>query len=551
MSEKIKQLLFNVKEKWKNIKVKAGESEGEKEETKIKKFQWSKKKTVTCLIGGVVVLIAGGIVAAGFFFKAGNNEENLFGMFGKGGKQSGSEYVSASGTTTLGYTMDEFEPDYIETELYIEEVYISSGDEVEKGTPVLKVSDESVQEARAELEEKVVTTSLAYRAGVISYEQSKINAKYTYDSAVLEGQQAEAVYNSAIKEAENKLKKAQDAVTEAEEQIEEYTNEAENSGYYDDYKIDDYKKRYETNYNLYYQLLSDWGIDESELNVAAEANVSNFVLLSALVDESVQEESTSEEALEEKESEENTTGESTSEEDSSEEDSSEEDSSEEDSSEEGSSEEDSSEADSSVEGPSKDDSSEKESTEDKSEKESSNQQNSNENDKERTEKIKILQQLKKAMQSSETAYAKAWEEYGDATDKAVTQLKKLNAQIESLRADLTEAQTTYELEKLEAETTYKKALVQTNLAQSDYDAAIQKATDELEALEDDKTEAEENLAEFEALLGDGYFYTQNAGTVMMVGCESETNLQGNSMVVAYRNAEDISVSVSVAQEDIN
>lgn len=551
MSEKIKQLLFNVKEKWKNIKVKAGESEGEKEETKIKKFQWSKKKTVTCLIGGVVVLIAGGIVAAGFFFKAGNNEENLFGMFGKGGKQSGSEYVSASGTTTLGYTMDEFEPDYIETELYIEEVYISSGDEVEKGTPVLKVSDESVQEARAELEEKVVTTSLAYRAGVISYEQSKINAKYTYDSAVLEGQQAEAVYNSAIKEAENKLKKAQDAVTEAEEQIEEYTNEAENSGYYDDYKIDDYKKRYETNYNLYYQLLSDWGIDESELNVAAEANVSNFVLLSALVDESVQEESTSEEALEEKESEENTTGESTSEEDSSEEDSSEEDSSEEDSSEEGSSEEDSSEADSSVEGPSKDDSSEKESTEDKSEKESSNQQNSNENDKERTEKIKILQQLKKAMQSSETAYAKAWEEYGDATDKAVTQLKKLNAQIESLRADLTEAQTTYELEKLEAETTYKKALAQTNLAQSDYDAAIQKATDELEALEDDKTEAEENLAEFEALLGDGYFYTQNAGTVMMVGCESETNLQGNSMVVAYRNAEDISVSVSVAQEDIN
>lgn len=551
MSEKIKQLLFNVKEKWKNIKVKAGESEGEKEETKIKKFQWSKKKTVTCLIGGVVVLIAGGIVAAGFFFKAGNNEENLFGMFGKGGKQSGSEYVSASGTTTLGYTMDEFEPDYIETELYIEEVYISSGDEVEKGTPVLKVSDESVQEARAELEEKVVTTSLAYRAGVISYEQSKINAKYTYDSAVLEGQQAEAVYNSAIKEAENKLKKAQDAVTEAEEQIEEYTNEAENSGYYDDYKIDDYKKRYETNYNLYYQLLSDWGIDESELNMSAEANVSNFVLLSALVDESVQEESTSEEALEEKESEENTTGESTSEEDSSEEDSSEEDSSEEDSSEEGSSEEDSSEADSSVEGPSKDDSSEKESTEDKSEKESSNQQNSNENDKERTEKIKILQQLKKAMQSSETAYAKAWEEYGDATDKAVTQLKKLNAQIESLRADLTEAQTTYELEKLEAETTYKKALAQTNLAQSDYDAAIQKATDELEALEDDKTEAEENLVEFEALLGDGYFYTQNAGTVMMVGCESETNLQGNSMVVAYRNAEDISVSVSVSQEDIN
>ncbi len=80
---------------------------------------------------------------------------------------------------------------------------------------------------------------------------------------------------------------------------------------------------------------------------------------------------------------------------------------------------------------------------------------------------------------------------------------------------------------------------------------MQKANDELETLEDEKTEAEENLAEFEALLGDGYFYTQNAGTVMMLGVRSTYNLQGGSMVVAYRNTEDISVTVSVSQEDIN
>ena len=70
-------------------------------------------------------------------------------------------------------------------------------------------------------------------------------------------------------------------------------------------------------------------------------------------------------------------------------------------------------------------------------------------------------------------------------------------------------------------------------------------------LEDEKTEADENLAEFEELLGDGYFYTQNAGTVMRIGTRSESNLQGGSMVVAYRNEEDISVTVSVAQEDIH
>ena len=38
---------------------------------------------------------------------------------------------------------------------------------------------------------------------------------------------------------------------------------------------------------------------------------------------------------------------------------------------------------------------------------------------------------------------------------------------------------------------------------------------------------------------------------MMVGIRKESNLQGGSMVVAYRNTEDISVSVSVAQEDIH
>ena len=381
------------------------------------------------------------------------------------------------------------------------------------------------------------------------------------------GKNMDLALGFALKEAENKLKTAQDKVTEAEEQIEEYTKATENGSYYYDYDLDNYKKRYETNYNLYNQLLSDWGIAESELNVSMSSAVSEFVLLSAPVNESVQddraadetsqeektsEESSSEEAIEESPSQESSTEES-SQGGSNEESSSEESSAENGSSDESSSQE-SSEADSTKESSSEKESEEKESeseTKKETEGQNENSQTVSETDKERMEKIKVLQQLKKAVQSSETSYSKAWKEYEEATNKAATQLKKLNAQIDSLRADLTEAQTTYELEKLEAETTYKKAVAQTNLAQSDYDAAIQKASDELEALEDEKTEAEENLKEFETLLGDGYFYTQNAGTVMMVGCESETNLQGNSMVVAYRNAEDISVSVSVSQEDIN
>lgn len=163
------------------------------------------------------VFVAAGIAGVTFFTgtKAENNRQ-FNSMFSVSGNDTIAEYVTASGTTSLGYTMDEFEPDYIETELYVEEVYLSSGDEVKENTAVFKISQESVEEAREELEEKKEEASLAYRAGLISYEQSKINAKYTYDTAILEGQQAEAVYQNALKDAEEKLQKAKDDVAETE-----------------------------------------------------------------------------------------------------------------------------------------------------------------------------------------------------------------------------------------------------------------------------------------------------------------------------------------------
>ena len=218
MSEKIRQLINTVKEKRrgnrekednkgkidkKERKNRKEQKNSETEESKkIRKIQWTKKKIIAAVVAGAVLITAvGGGAMYVKKFQKGTDGEKGFGMFGKGGNGNEISYVTASGTTTLGYTMDEFEPDYIETDLYIEEVYLSSGDEVEAGTPVLKVSEESVQEARTELKEKVTETSLAYRAGVISYEQSKINAKYTYDSAVLEGQQAQAVYNSALNQS--------------------------------------------------------------------------------------------------------------------------------------------------------------------------------------------------------------------------------------------------------------------------------------------------------------------------------------------------------------
>ena len=450
-------------------------------EERIKAFlsMVKEKKAIALAIAGILLVVVIGIVIFFVISKSGTEGKNGFSMFGDGGNAKETEYVSASGTTTLGYTMDEFEPDYIETDLYIEEVYLASGDEVEEGTPVFKVSEESIQEAREELEEKVKETDLDYRAGVITYEQSKISAKYDYDVAILEGQQAEAVYNSALADAEKKLKEAQDAVTEAEELIKEYTNAIENGGYYYEYDLDAYQKRYETNCNLYQQLLSEWGIKESELSVTVGVNESAFMLLSAPTadtagDEAAgtgtsQEESgdagTAETGTTADSNETGTPGDTT--------DNSTAEGSKETGTSGGTTETGSSgTTETGSSGSTTNSTTEQSKQEEEKQNEANGQQNVTESNKDREQKIKILQQLKKAVQTSESTYAKAWNEYEEATEKAATQLKKLNAQIESLRADLTEAETTYELEKLEAETTYKKALAQTELAESDYNAAM-------------------------------------------------------------------------------
>lgn len=351
-----------------------------------------------------------------------------------------------------------------------------------------------------------------------------------------------------MKEAEEKLQLAKDNVTETEANIEEYA--AAYADYYYDYHLDTYKERYENNYIYYYTFLEEYGMDESSVGGSGmgPSNGMNQTL--------VQNSGTSgKEPVDEKGEAEKEPG----------------------GNENGEGETEASVSGNSVE--KQEDSAEKTERLQQTSGESlllslftdSNKtlsgltnsvslrngislmsvSNSEQNNEDYARRLSILQQMKSNMETSQNYYYKAWNEYETAADQADSQLKKLEAQIEPLRAELSEAETTYQLELVEAETAYKKSLAQTELAQSDYKAAIQKAEDELEALEDEKIEAEENLAEFEAVLGDGYFYTKNSGTVMRMGTGSESYLQGGSMVVAYRNEKDISVTVSVAQEDIH
>jgi len=365
-----------------------------------------------------------------------------------GNMTMGANTVSATGTTAVGMDTEEFEPDYITTELYIEEVYLSTGDEIEANTPILKISDDSITDARAELTAAATDATLAYRAGLIEHEQSKITAKYDYDVSVLTGQQAEDVYNATLASLDSTLADAKQQVTDAEDQIAEYTTALETDSYKEDYQVEEKLAAYNTNLALLQSKVAEWNIPYSAF-MSSGASMGGGG-----------------------------------------------------------------------------------STYDKWE-------------------VTTLNLLYAELAENETEYEKAQDDYDNAVAEAKLQLAQLNLSIETLKENLVQAQADYDTNKTQALTTYNTSLAKSKMAKDDYDTAIKKADETFSTLEATKTEADDNLTEFESLLGDGKLYTTNGGTILRVNVAAEDYLQGASMVLAYSNTDAITVAVSVAQADIS
>lgn len=177
-------------------------------------FTKSKKRTIIiicCTIAGVVITA---IAVIAFFLFAKDEGGNFsFSNMNKG-KGAGQNFsmdgvVTASGVVSVGTKAEIFEVEKLTTSLEIEEIYVSSEETVEKGTKLLKLSDESVATAREELEQAVKETELAYRLGVIEYEQSKITALYDKEEKTLSKIQAQAVYDQTVSSLQDAVDKAQ------------------------------------------------------------------------------------------------------------------------------------------------------------------------------------------------------------------------------------------------------------------------------------------------------------------------------------------------------
>lgn len=134
--------------------------------------------------------------------------ENLSGGDNPSDASDGNDGMSGSSTSAVS--------------LEVEEIYLTAGQKVSVGDPVLKLTKESVEEYRKELEEAVRTAELALEKAQYEVKAEKLSAAYTYNSNVAEGSVAQSEYEAAIAELQASVDAAQAQVDASAAKIADY-----------------------------------------------------------------------------------------------------------------------------------------------------------------------------------------------------------------------------------------------------------------------------------------------------------------------------------------
>ncbi|MBQ6695900.1 MAG: HlyD family efflux transporter periplasmic adaptor subunit [Lachnospiraceae bacterium] len=372
--------------------------------------------------------------------------------------------VSAYGIVSIGVTEEILPITNLENELVIEEVYISSGESITGETALFKVTPESLESVRVELEEELRAADLAMRAGTIEYEQSKITAYYEKEKKLLTGKQADAVYQSTISGLYEDVQQAKTELEDVRVQIAEQEAAIASNTYYEDYQVEYYKNLYEENKALLIDKIEEWGVAWNEvtgsgMNLGMNGSAGRYI------------------------------------------------------------------QNSSVSG-------------------------GDNNQKLHSQYVSILASLYKILEQNLADYEQAQSSYEEAVENSDYQLEKLKLQLSSLEQKYAEAKLSYENSLLQAQLTKEKTLSDGEKAESNFEADMEKAEADYQALQDEMVEAQNNLVLFETYIADGKYYANSQGTLLRVNVRAGSAIGSESRLYTLRNAEEITVTVSVSQSDI-
>ena len=233
----------------------------------IKQIFFSRKKNKKWIIVALVLVLtlSGGSVATVMILHKNSSRSEFTLPDNLAGLNFTEDMIAASGVTNVGITEETFDVENLTTELEIEEVYAVSGEEVTAGDKILKLTEDSVEEARKELERALEDAELAYRTGAIEYEQSLITAEYTRDSAILTGQQAKEVYDETVASLQSAVTRAEEELQDAEDDIAEYESYVNDGSYKSYFKVDEYQAIYDENLKALTDKMDEWGISWSQV----------------------------------------------------------------------------------------------------------------------------------------------------------------------------------------------------------------------------------------------------------------------------------------------
>ncbi|MCR5121398.1 MAG: efflux RND transporter periplasmic adaptor subunit [Ruminococcus sp.] len=142
-------------------------------------------------------------------------------------------------------------------------------------------------------------------------------------------------------------------------------------------------------------------------------------------------------------------------------------------------------------------------------------------------------------------------EISECDEEDEKQLTQLNTQLESLQLQLTSALNSRAAEELSAKQTYDEAVMYYDNAQDLYDVSVNDVGTASEEAQDAVDSAQADLEAFEEYIADGTIRAEYTGVITSVGYSSGDTLSADTAIASYADAESITVTVNVTEDDIS
>ena len=144
-----------------------------------------------------------------------------------------------------------------------------------------------------------------------------------------------------------------------------------------------------------------------------------------------------------------------------------------------------------------------------------------------------------------------YQSYVDSGYSYEDELEEAQEEYDSIASELQLAKNNRTTKTIEAKQTKENALTNYKYADQLYEIDTDGLEDDLDDAKETLEEAETALAEFEEQIGDGIVYASCSGTVTEVAYGAGDSIVNDAALVTYSDADDVTIAVSVSQDDIS